>query len=119
MTDVEAFKKHVLTRQLKLAQVLGEHFQANTENDPLSESAFAIMHLCMQYFEMIEKISSGDFISRTSKKFFRGGFLRVFPSLPSDDVDHLYEGLRCGMFHSGIPELQLDLDRNFGQPFLL
>ncbi len=112
--NVDAFEKHVLTRQLRIARILADHFVQNKEGDPLSESAFAILHLCIQYFEMVEQFETGRSSEFNSKKFFVGGFRRVFPtpSFTDLDLESIYSVLRCGMYHSGIPKSRICLDRD-------
>jgi hypothetical protein len=115
MMNVDAFEKHVLTRQLKIARILADHFVADREGDPLSESAFAILHLCVHYFEMVEQFESGQSSDSRSKLFFVRGFRKVFPALviTESDLEAIYRTLRCGMYHSGIPKSRIFLDRDF------
>ncbi|MDB5390264.1 MAG: hypothetical protein JWM11_5910 [Planctomycetaceae bacterium] len=110
---IDAFEAHVLTRQLRIGQVLGDRFMSNQIGDPLSESAFAIISICFSYFEMIEQFSVGQSSHGRSGEFFKRGFARVFPNsaVNLDDVAHLYSMLRCGMYHTAMPTDNCGLTR--------
>jgi hypothetical protein len=110
---IDAFERHVLDRQLRIAQILGHHFRDNVDGDPLSQSAFAIISIGFSYFEMIEQFASGKSSNHNSKDFFKFGFARVFPNSPvsSDDVARLYLMLRCGMYHTAMPTDRCGLTR--------
>jgi len=110
---INAFEKHVLDRQLRIAQILGHHFTSNTNGDPLSQSAFAIISVGFSYFEMIEQFATGQSSNGQSAKFFKRGFARVFPDsvVDPDDVARLYSMMRCGMYHTAMPTDRCGLTR--------
>jgi len=83
--------------------------------------------LCSAYFETIESCYRGKTSNRNSKAFFRAGFLRVFPDLPSkaqpvvkgelsDEVnklvDKLYAEVRCGLYHGMATKTRVLIIRN-------
>lgn len=121
MTDdekIDAFEKHVLDRQLLIAKHLASRFVANTPDDPLSQSGFAIFSIVTNYFEMIEQFSVGASSHRKSGAFFRGGMARVFSTteVAPADADRLYAFMRCGMYHSAMPTDRCGLSRELQVP---
>ena len=117
---IDAFEKHVLDRQLRIAQILGQHFKNNSPGDPLSESAFAILNLCLQYFEMYEQFASGQSSKDKSGEFFGRGFQKVFPNhgFAASDISRIYKMLRCGMYHTAMPKDRCGLSRDLSIPIL-
>ena len=120
MTDdekIDAFEIHIRDRQLAIAKHLADRFVADATGDPLSQSAFAILSIVTNYFEMIEQFCTGQ-SKGNSGIFFRNGLARVFsPSQVSPaDADRLYSFLRCGMYHSAMLTGRCGLSRNFDDP---
>ena len=115
---IDAFENHVLNRQLRIAGILGDHFVANTADNPLSESAFSIISIVFSYFEMIEQFSVGRSSHRQSSEFFKRGFRRVFPTTTVNlaDAARLYSLMRCGMYHSAMPTDRCGLTRELAVP---
>ncbi len=115
---IDAFERHVLDRQLRIAQILGRHFEDNSPGDPLSESAFAILNLCLQYFEMYEQFASGQSSQKKSQEFFNRGFQKVFPKhgLAAINVTRIYTMIRCGMYHTAMPKNRCGLSRELDVP---
>jgi len=110
---IDAFEKHVLDRQLRIAQILGQHFVNNEVGDPLSQSAFAIVNIGFSYFEMIEQFAAGESSHGKSREFFKRGFARVFPQsvVDANDAARLYSMIRCGMYHTAMPTDRCGLTR--------
>jgi hypothetical protein len=98
-------------------------------------SAFAVLHILMGYFEhhaiYLKGVSSTD----RSKEFFRIGFISVFPRANHSDppgidakavskwlADVMYSDARCGLFHEWMVRGwiavtdKLELIRAFGRP---
>lgn len=119
--DINELKKHVLDRQLFIAKRLADSFDANTQGDLLAESGFAILHLCLQYFEFIEQLSTGSQSNGQSMKFFIRGYRRVFgqSTLSNTKIGTIYAIARCGMFHSGIPSGSISIDRLGSEPLTI
>jgi hypothetical protein len=84
----------------------------------------AVLSIVSSYFEAIESYYSGESSDGKSKRFFRSGFLRVFPDLPGTlqaqghsspaqlaehVADEVYDQLRCGLFHEGLVKHRLIL----------
>lgn len=110
---INAFEQHVLNRQLFIAKILGQHFTQNTDGDPLSQSAFAIISIAFSYFEMIEQFATGQSSHGQSGQFFMRGFALVFPDsvVVSEDAARLYSKMRCGMYHTAMPTDRCGLTR--------
>ena len=110
---INAFERHVLDRQLRIAQILAKHFTCNANGDPLSQSAFAIISIGFSYFEMIEQFATGLSSHKQSGPFFKRGFARVFPHsvVDSNDAARLYSMMRCDMYHSAMPTDRCGLTR--------
>lgn len=110
---INAFEQHVFDRQLRVAQILGQHFTRDAIGDPLSQSAFAIVSIGFSYFEMIEQFAAGQSSHGQSSHFFKRGFARVFPHsvVASNDAARLYSIMRCGMYHSAMPTDRCGLTR--------
>lgn len=110
---IDAFEKHVLDRQLYIAQVLGKHFTSDEADDPLAQSAFAVISIAFSYFEMIEQFAVGQASQGQSATFFKRGFARVFSHslVDSEDVGRLYSMVRCGMYHTAMPTDRCGLTR--------
>ena len=104
---IDAFERHVFTRQLRIAQILAEHFVSDKEGDELSQIAFVIMSIALAYFEMIEQFASGKSSDGSSPEFFKRGFQRVYSTTPvsNDDVRRIYKYFRCGMYHIAMPRI--------------
>ena len=112
---IAAFERHVFDRQLNIARILAEHFVDNREDDPLAESAFAIVSLGFSYFEMIEQFASGESSDSNTDRFFKKGFARVFPRsvvVDADDANRIYKMLRNGMYHTAMPKDRCGLSRD-------
>ena len=121
MTDdekIDALEKHVHDRQLVIAKHLADHFVANEADDPLSQSAFAILSIVTNYFEMIEQFHVGASSKGKSEAFFRDGIARVFTAaeISAADADRLYSFMRCGMYHSSMPTDRCGLSRDLPVP---
>lgn len=115
---IDAFEKHVFDRQLRIAQILGDHFTKNAEGDPLAQSAFAVMSLCLNYFEMIEQFAMGQSSNSNSPEFFKRGFQRVFPNseFTANEISRIYGLLRCGLYHTAMPKGRCGLTRELHEP---
>jgi hypothetical protein len=75
----------------------------------LIDSGFAALLIVLSYFEMIAKYIEGYQATGRSRYYFRTGVYHVFPQLgtaPQVIVDDLlgtlYEGARCGLYHSAL-----------------
>ena len=123
MTDdekIDAFELHVRDRQLLIAKHLSQHFVDDIPGDPLSQSAFAILSIVTNYFEMIEQFRIGQSSKGRSAEFFRNGVERVFPQsqVSAADADRLYSFMRCGMYHSAMPTDRCGLSRELSKPIV-
>jgi hypothetical protein len=115
---IDAFEKQILDRQLTIAKYLADHFVADIPGDPLSQSAFAILSIVTNYFEMIEQFSIGASSHGNSSAFFCSGMARVFSAteVSTADANRLYSFMRCGMYHSAMPTDRCGLSRELQVP---
>jgi hypothetical protein len=91
------------------------------ERPPIPNSGFAALDIVFSYFEMIAKYEAGFTRTRNSRDYFKLGVSAVFPeyfqpkmptrglalqgnviTLFDQVLDTMYEGIRCGLYHSGI-----------------
>lgn len=100
-----------------------EDQNGNIVSRPIKHSGFAVLHIVLSYFEMIAKFQDGFAAMGRSKHFFKQGVLSVFPTLrnhPIDIVDRLinllYEGGRCGLYHSGATNPHIILTKDIDAP---
>jgi hypothetical protein len=110
---VDLFYEQTLGWQLHIADLItngGATFpQINTgersyEVPAIRHSGFAVLHICLSYFELVGSLVSSETLSN---KRFKFGVRDVLPGLftgTSDDdalLDRLYKGARCGLYHTG------------------
>lgn len=95
----------------------------NILSQPIKHSGFAVLHIVLSYFEMIAKFQDGFAATGRSRHYFSQGVLSVFPELgkhPIDIVDKLidllYEGGRCGLYHSGATNPHIILTKDIDAP---
>jgi hypothetical protein len=80
----------------------------------IPHAEFAVLNLCLGYFEGWAQYYSGEDSTRRSAEFFCRGLSAVFPFFDFGDVvrkpgderrifDVLYEQARCGVAHDGMP----------------
>ena len=117
-TKITLFEDRVLGWKLDIADQL---INGSQQKSPIRHSGYATLDIVVSYFEMIAKYEDG-FIGRKSEEYFKKGVYSVFPefknippptqpplspvgnvvSLIDVVLDLMYEGIRCGLYHSGI-----------------
>jgi hypothetical protein len=117
-TKITLFEDRVLGWKLNIADQL---INGGQEKSPIRHSGYATLDIVFSYFEMIAKYEAG-FTGRESEKYFKQGVYSVFPEyknispperIPLSPVGNvvslidvvlglLYDGIRCGLYHSGI-----------------
>ena len=117
-TKITLFEDRVLGWKLDIADQL---INGSKEQSPIRHSGYATLDIVVSYFEMIAKYEDG-FTGRKSEEYFKKGVYSVFPefknippppqtplspvgnvvSLIDVVLDLMYEGIRCGLYHSGI-----------------
>ncbi len=115
---ITLFEDRVIGWKLDIADQL---INGSQEKSPIRHSGYATLDIVVSYFEMIAKYEDG-FIGRKSEEYFKKGVYSVFPefknippppqtplspvgnvvSLIDVVLDLMYEGIRCGLYHSGI-----------------
>ena len=108
------------------------------ERSPIPHSGYAAMDIVFSYFEMIAKYEDGFAQKGLSEIYFKRGVFSVFPSLKLARVpanipgvqgkvvsiidyvlDIMYEGIRCGLYHSGITNGRVVITGGIQQPIAL
>ncbi len=124
---VEIFYQRTLGWQLHVADLLangGQPLGATTYISRVDHSGFAVLQICLSYFETIGHYEHG--VSSPNPKgtagyFFKMGVRSVMPRLPAESgetlfdelLDALYGGARCGLYHNSMTVPNIGL----GQPF--
>jgi hypothetical protein len=121
---VEIFYEQTLGWQLHIADLIasgGTAFEQVNTSQPgyevpsIRHSGFAVLHICLSYFELVGSIVSSE-VSSTRR--FNAGVREVLPAIfkgTSDDdilLRLLYRGARCALYHSARPGAPVGL----GQP---
>ena|ERR1039458_7797900 len=124
---VEVFYEQTLGWQLHIADLVangGTTFgesnpaQAGYEIRSIRHSGFAVLHICLSYFELIGTLVTSNAARPNDTARFKAGVKAVLPNLfkgTSDDdalLRVLYKGARCGLYHLGRPRAHVGL----GQP---
>lgn len=103
---IEVFFEQTWGWQLRVADLIangGEPIGGGPELKKIEHSGFAVLQICLSYFEMIGQcMALGG-----SEACFKAGVRAVFPSLASTDdefvdslLHQLYVDARCGLYHS-------------------
>ncbi len=101
---LELFEARLLGWQLDIADECANGIDGQPANP---HAGFAVLNLCLSYFETIAKYEAGFARQGQSAKHFKLGFLSVFPRLrrlPETTRNRraslLYEAARCGLYHA-------------------
>lgn len=122
---VEIFYHRALGWQLHVADLISNggktlsHDDSGQELPAVPHSGFAVLQICLSYFETIGQYQRINSATTKSNAFFKEGVHAVFPQLGHGnqaDVDAflatLYKKARCGLYHSSITGAGIGL----GQP---
>jgi len=123
-TKITLFEDRALGWKLDIAdQIINGKKQTDgsEERPPIQHSGYSVLDIVFSYFEMIAKYEDGFTKPRDSERYFKLGVYSVFPELNNIPmpvtplssvgnvvslVDHvldlMYDGIRCGLYHSGI-----------------
>jgi len=109
---VEIFYERALGWQLHIADLLANGGQPLGEPlsvRPLAHSGFAVLQICLSYFETIGQYEQRKRTTKTSTAYFTEGVRSVFPQLLAGHGEHvdalltrLYNGARCGLYHNSM-----------------
>lgn len=101
---VELFQSRIRGWQLEVADECANGING-LPADP--HAGFAVLHLCLSYFETIGKYEAGNMGDSDSKKYFKLGLMSVFPNLKrrrpelfEKRAEFLYKAGRCGLYHA-------------------
>jgi hypothetical protein len=120
---IRTFYERILGWQLHIADLLangGQPLGKSHPIDPVEHSGFAVLHICLSYFETIGHYEHGDPPApATGVKgyFFKEGAKSVLPQLGQDYgeeefeqlLDRLYVGVRCGLYHNSMTKVGVGL----------
>ena len=109
---VEYFYERALGWQLHIADLLangGQPFGVETSIPRVPHSGFAVLHICLSYFETIGHYEQTDPAMNTSTDYFKAGVRSVLPDVVKDHekivddlLSALYKGARCGLYHNSM-----------------
>lgn len=95
--------------QLQVAELMvnGGKDESGQSITIIPHSGFAVLQVCLSYFESHAKHEDGFAQDGHSKRFFRKGVRTVFqdlakwsPATVDPFLDRLYETARCGLYHA-------------------
>jgi hypothetical protein len=121
---VEIFYQRAFGWQLHIADLLANGGSPSGKSyrvEPLVHSGFAVLQICLSYFETIGHYERNNgVVPRGSQYFFKEGVRSVLPQLLTDYgetvfdqlVARLYGGARCGLYHNSMTVPNVGL----GQP---
>ena len=122
---VEIFYHRILGWQLHVADLVSNggkalsHDGSGEELPTVPHAGFAVLQICLSYFETIGQYRRIKAATTTSTGFFKEGVHAVFPQLRQGDRAHvdaflttLYKQARCGLYHSSMTGAGIGL----GQP---
>src|ERR1700731_4309038 len=122
---VEIFYHRILGWQLQVADLVSNGGKPLTHGNNVAElpsiphAGFAVLQICLSYFETIGQYQRVNPKTKTSTAFFKEGAHAVFPELAQGekaDIDAflatLYKQARCGLYHSSMTRAGIGL----GQP---
>ncbi len=116
---IEIFRERCLGWQLHIADLMangGTHLNGRNVIPPIPDSGFAVLHVCMSYFESIARYEEGDTTSDDPGVFFKKGVKSVFPAFLAGHASgaeallkSIYKGARCGLYHCSMTKLGIAL----------
>lgn len=105
---------------------------------PIPHSGYATFDIVFSYFEMIAKYDDGFAQVGKSNHYFKSGVFAAFPNLKKPPasanvpgvqrkkasiveyaLDVMYEGIRCGLYHSGMTNGKIIATGEIPQPMAL
>ena len=137
---ITLFEDRILGWKLDIADQLinGNNLpDGSMERTPIPHSGYATLDIVFSYFEMIAKYEDGFADIGESKHYFKQGVYSVFPNMRNHQVNTnipgvqgkvvsiidyvlglMYEGVRCGLYHSGSTGGRVVLSEGFKGPFV-
>lgn len=109
---VDIFYHRLLGWQLHIADLIangGLPLGDVRSVEPLRHSGFAVLHICLSYFETIGQYEQQNPQTKTSTGYFKEGVRSVLPRLHASHgnvvgelLARLYEGARNGLYHNSM-----------------
>ena len=108
---IDIFYQQVLGWQLHIADLItngGDPLGGGAKVAPIRDSGFAVLLICLSYFETIGKYQARvDGKRKKDNEYFKAGAQAVFPFIlntPPDVrkklLDTLWKDARCGLYHN-------------------
>lgn len=138
---ITVFADRIIGWKLDIAdQVINGKKQADGsfERSPIPHSGYAALDIVFSYFEMVAKYEDGFAQVGRSNQYFKSGVYAAFPDLKQPPgsanvpgvqgktvsiveyaLNVMYEGIRCGLYHSGITNGKVVLTGSIQQPMAL
>ncbi len=119
---IDIFYQQALGWQLHVADLVangGLPLDGGTTLLAIRHSGFAVLQICLSYFETIGKYQAPKGSHKKDNEYFKAGVQAVFPSIrnvPSEVrkqlLDVLWKDARCGLYHNSRTRHRVGL----GQP---
>ena len=104
--------------QLRIAEeMLTQIGDASTPD--MKHCGYALISVVVSYFEMAGQLFKPVKNSPSPGRDFEAGFRDVYPKTPlqSSEIGRIYDGVRCGMYHSGYTKRGVFIDGTFPTSF--
>lgn len=111
---IAVYEDRVLGWQLDIAELIRSEIENAPPGSQWQHAAFGLLNCLVSYFEMIAQYRSGRSSSGKSGQFFRDGLEEVFPrSFKPDEMEAIYSGVRCGLYHNAMTKRRVVLSGDF------
>jgi hypothetical protein len=84
-----------------------------------SAADYVAVSIGLAYIEGVEQYRQGKSSKSRSRKWFKSSAKRIFPAVPEDAIERLYENARCGLFHCGFTDGRTYLSHDYSQAIAL
>ena len=83
-----------------------------------NKNGFIVLMLSISYIEGVEQYRQGTDSNRNSRNFFTRGLRRIFglANVTNTELDDFYIQVRCGLFHNGMTQSKVIINRNYNDP---
>ena len=122
---VEIFYHRALGWQLHIADLIangGHVFGESRSVQKIPHSGFAVLQICLSYFETIGQYEQRNPGTKRSSGYFKEGVQSVLPELHvnhgnavDDFLTRLYKGARCGLYHNSMTVPGVGLGQPVGE----
>lgn len=109
---VEIFRERTIGWQLHIAELIANGGETLDGTEKIAKgiphAGFAVLSICLSYFEMIARYMAGSTDEDSAGQYFRKGLKAVFPEFVSTHpdiaqvVNQVYKSVRCGLYHGAM-----------------